>query len=150
MTGTGVIVTGLGTPRSARENFGSTWEHPGAPSTTLGAPATVLGAPATSLGAHRITVQQSGKTSSFGTLLVRLKIIATTYRLPRYSVCILIYVSTHGISGLAAGGAWEQCEVRRKMMIPWTQRYTPRLWSSEFRDDFDAATKCIWRCSPRS
>jgi len=59
-----------------------------------------------------------------------------------YSVCILIYVSvylysypsTHGISGLATGGAWEQCEVRLKMTIEWTQRYTPRLWSSEFGD----------------
>jgi len=40
-----------------------------------------------------------------------------------YSVAILIYVSmylysypsTHGISGLAAGGAWEQFEVRLKI-----------------------------------
>ena len=34
----GVIVIGLGTPRSARENFGCTWEHLGAPTTSLGAP----------------------------------------------------------------------------------------------------------------
>jgi len=42
-----------------------------------------------------------------------------------YSVCILSYVSmylysyqsTHGISGLAAGGAGEQLEVRLKMTI---------------------------------
>jgi len=59
-----------------------------------------------------------------------------------YSVCILIYVSvylysyqsTHGISGLAAGGAWEQIEVHLKMTIEWTQRYTPKLWSTEFGD----------------
>jgi len=73
MTGMGVIVRGLGTPQSAGENFGCTWEH-------LGAPATRLGAPVTSLGAPRIIVEQSGKiTSSLGTLLVRLEIIATTY-----------------------------------------------------------------------
>jgi len=50
----GVIVTSLGTPWSAGENFRCTWEH-------LGVPATSLGAPATSLGAPRITVEQSGK-----------------------------------------------------------------------------------------
>ena len=42
------------------------------------------------------------------------------------------YPSTHGISGLAAGGAREQFKVRLKMMIKWTQRYTLRLWSCEF------------------
>ena len=42
------------------------------------------------------------------------------------------YPSTHGISGLAAGGAWEQFEVRLKMTIDWTQRYTQRPWPSEF------------------
>ena len=41
----GVIVRSLGTPRSAEEDFGSTWER--------------LGAPAASLGAPRITVEQS-------------------------------------------------------------------------------------------
>jgi len=70
-----VIVIGLGTPRSARENFGYTWEQLGVPATgrgalvtclgappaSLGAPATLLGAPPASLGAPRITVEQSGK-----------------------------------------------------------------------------------------
>ena len=63
-----VIVIGLGTSRSAGENFGCTWEHLGTPATSLGAPATSLGAPTTSLGAPaiflgapRITVEQSGK-----------------------------------------------------------------------------------------
>jgi len=90
--------------RQAWERRREAWEH--------------LGAPAISLGAPRITVEQSGKTTStLGTLLVRLEIIATTYRSTilklMYSVCIPIYVSrylysypsTHGISGLAAGGA---------------------------------------------
>ena len=57
-----------------------------------------------------------------------------------HSVCILIYVSmylysylsTHGISGLAARGDWEQLEVRLKMTIELPQRYTPRPWSSNF------------------
>jgi hypothetical protein len=47
----GVIVRGLGTSQSAGENFGCTWEH--------------LGAPVTSLGAPRITVEQSEKNNIF-------------------------------------------------------------------------------------
>jgi len=47
---------------------------------------------------------------------------------------IYSYVSTHGISGLAAGGDCEQCEVSLKMTIERTQRYTPRPWPSEFGD----------------
>jgi len=62
----GVIVIGLGTSRSARENFGCTWERLGAPVTSLGAPTTSLGTPATTLGAPRITVEQSGKNIFFG------------------------------------------------------------------------------------
>jgi len=50
----GVIVTSLGAPRSAGENFRCTWEHLGVLLTSLGAPATTLGAP-------RITADQSGK-----------------------------------------------------------------------------------------
>ena len=50
----GVIVTSWGTPRSAGENFGCTWEH-------LGVLATSLGAPVTTLGAPPITIEQSGK-----------------------------------------------------------------------------------------
>jgi len=76
----GVIVISLGTPRSAGENLGCTWEHLGSPATSLGAqttsrgapatslggPATSLGAVATSLGAPRITVEQSRKNIFFG------------------------------------------------------------------------------------
>jgi len=50
------------------------------------------------------------------------------------SMYLYSYPSTHAISGLAAGGAWEQFEVRLKMMIEWTQRYTPRPWSRDFGD----------------
>jgi len=38
----GVIVIGLGAPRSARENFGCTWEHMEVPVTSLGALMTSL------------------------------------------------------------------------------------------------------------
>ena len=59
-----------------------------------------------------------------------------------YSGCIIIYVSmyqctyqsTDVISGLAAGGAWDQFEVCLKMTIEWTERCTGRPWSSEFGD----------------
>ena len=54
-----MIVTSVGTPRSAGENSWRTWEH-------LGVLATSLGAPATTLAASRITVEQSGKNIFFG------------------------------------------------------------------------------------
>jgi len=92
-----------------------------------------------------------------------------------YSVCILIHVSiypciniatksTHGISGLAAGGASEQFEVRLKMTMEWTQRWTWRPWSSKVGDKlggrdpatlemhFEADITCIerWNWRPWS
>ena len=86
----------LRTPRSARENFGWTCEQ-------LGVPATGLGALTTRLGASLIAVKQSGKTtSSLGTLLVPLEIIATTYHSTRFKPHVFslyshlsIYVATH-------------------------------------------------------
>jgi len=62
----GVIVITLGTSRSARVNFGCTWEDLEVPVTSLGALATGLGALATSLGAPRITVEQYRKNIFFG------------------------------------------------------------------------------------
>jgi len=59
------------------------------------------------------------------------------------SVYVYSYSSTHGISGQAAGGAWEQFEVHLKMMIEWTQRCTWRPWLSELGDSLggrDGAT----------
>jgi len=87
-----------------------------------------------------------------------------------YSVCILIYVSmylssylsTNDISGLAARGDWEQFKVHQKMMIEWTQRYTPRPWLSEFGDaigdrdgvnsemHWEAVIEWVWRCTLRA
>ena len=55
----GVIVIGLGTPRSAGENFGCTWEHLGAPATSLGAPTTSLGAPGSAGDKSRSTSKHS-------------------------------------------------------------------------------------------
>ena len=74
----------------------------GEPATSLGALVTSLGAPTTSLGAPPITVEQSVKTSSLGTLLVRLEIIATTYRSTIFKTHefslyshLCIYIATH-------------------------------------------------------
>jgi len=51
------------------------------------------------------------------------------------------YPSIHGISRLAAGGAWEPFEVHPKMTIDWTHAMIERVWrfmwrprSSELRD----------------
>jgi len=55
----GVIVICMRTPRSARENFGCTWEHLGVPMTSLGVLTTCLEAP-------QITIEQSGKNDIFG------------------------------------------------------------------------------------
>ena len=44
------------------------------------------------------------------------------------------YLSTHGISGVAACGDCQWFEVRLNMTMEWTQRYTPRRWSSGFGD----------------
>jgi len=100
---------------------------------------------------------------------VRLEIIATTNcsTIIKSSVCILIYVSmylysypsTHGISGLAAGSAWEQFEVRLKMMIQWTERYILRPRLSDIGDalgrgdwaymeiHLEAVIERVWRCA---
>jgi hypothetical protein len=86
-----------------------------------------------------------------------------------HSVCILIcvsmylysYLSTHGKSGLAASGNQEQFEVCLKLTIEWTQRYTPRPWSSKFRHAigdwqwvnsemyWEAVIKQVCRCTGR-
>jgi len=110
-------------------------------------------------------------------LLVSLDIIATTYRSTIFKthvfslythlciyVCMYLYScpSTHHISGLAAGCAWEQFEVCLKMMTGWTQRYTPRMWSSLSGDvlrggmveslviHLEAVIHCTLRWTPRS
>ena len=51
------------------------------------------------------------------------------------------YPSTRDISTLAASDAWEQFEVRLKMTIQWTQRYTPTPWLSEFEDTLAAGNQ---------
>jgi len=69
------------------------------------------------------------------------------------------YWSTHGISGLAAGGAWEKFKVCLRMTIEWNQKYTLRPWSREFGHalggrgqvnsemHFEAVIEQVWRCN---
>ena len=61
----GVIVISLGSPLSAGEIFGCTWEHLGAPATSLGVRRRSLSVPMTGLGAPPIAVEQSGKNNIF-------------------------------------------------------------------------------------
>jgi len=78
-----------------------------------------------------------------------------------HSVCILIYVSmylssylsTHGISGLAARGDCQQFEVRLKMTIEWTSTsVTPvspytrrRSWTMYLEAVIERVERCTWR-----
>jgi hypothetical protein len=95
MRATEVIVMGLGTPRSAGENFECTWKHLRAPAASLGAPTTNQRAPGSAHDMPGSTWERRrqvwehlesqwsslGKsTSSLGMLLICLQIIATTYR----------------------------------------------------------------------
>jgi len=78
------------------------------------------------------------------------------------SMYLYSYLSTQGISGLAAHGGLEQYVVRLKMTIEWTQWYTPRPWSSKFGDaiwdrdwvnsemHWEALIKNVWRCTLRT
>jgi hypothetical protein len=113
----GVIVIGLGTSRSAGENFVCTRERLGVLATSLGALVTSLeaavsslcalttrlGAPATTLGAPRITVEKRGKNIFFGNAAgARLEIIATTHCSMIFKTHVFslyshlcIYIATH-------------------------------------------------------
>jgi len=82
-----VSVIHLGTRLSTGENFRWILEHLRPPATgrevlatCLGSPTTILAVAATSLGAPQISVAKFRKNLVFWTLLVRLEIIATTYR----------------------------------------------------------------------
>jgi len=144
----GVIVISLGTPRSSGENFGCTWEHLGAPTISHSAPATSLGAPVLTLGAAQIAVEQSGRIIHFGNAagapgnhsynLSFNGFQNSWVQFVVWSRYLYSYPSTHGISGVAAGGTWEQFEKCLRMTIKWTQRDTPRLWLSNFWD-------ALWR-----
>jgi len=60
------------------------------------------------------------------------------------SMYVYSYLSTHGISGLAARDDCRQFEVHLKMTIEWTQRYTPRPWSSELGDALGGRDGVNW------
>ena len=110
----GGLATSLGPPPTSL----------GTPMTGLGALTTSLGAPATSLGAPRITVEQSGPNniivgnaggtpgyhSYYLSFNDRLNsciqfVFSSMYLCIYVSMYLNSYPSTHGISGLAAGGA---------------------------------------------
>jgi len=71
------------------------------------------------------------------------------------------YPCTHGIPGLAGAGGLAQLEVCLDMAIEWTQRYSPRSWSSQCGDAlggcdraslemhleavFKRVCRCTWR-----
>jgi len=65
--------------------------------------------------------------------------------------------STHSISWLPVGGAWEQFEVCLEITFEWTHRYTPRPKLSKFGDTLEgsnnAALKAVvawvWRLTWR-
>ena len=116
----GVIAMSLRTPRSAGKNLGArgrTWECRGRACERRGQVWERRREALKHLGAPRITVTHSGKTTStFRTLMTRLVIIATTYRLTIFkthvfrlyshlSIYLYSYPSTHSISGPAAVGA---------------------------------------------
>jgi len=142
--------------------FRCVWEHLGAQTTSLGAPTASLRAPESSgnkpectdhkpeTAAHkpgsilsycRAVWEKHLQERCWCTWECLLLVIVQWLKL-MYSVSILIYVSmyqyryptTHSISGLAAGAGREQVEVLLNMMIESTERYTPKWWSSEFRD----------------
>jgi len=153
MTGTGVpwewvwwVGEHLGAPERTLGAPGSTWERRqqvwecGWQAWKHRQPWDHLGAPVSSLRATRITVEQSGKSIIFG---IAAGAPGNHSYYPSFNdfenSCIQFvfssnylycYPSTQGISGLAAGGAWEEFKVHLKMTIEWTQRYTPRPWSS--------------------
>jgi len=112
---------------NTREHQRQVWEHRQQPCQHLGAPATSLDAP-------RITVKQSGKNNIFGNgagvpgnssyYLLFKDCSNSGIQFVFTSMYLYSYPSTHSISGLAAGGPWEQFEVR------------PRWQLRELRDTF--------------
>jgi len=144
---------------SADHKPGSTWEswqqarvrrlqaleHIRVLATTQRSLTTSLGMLSTTLRACWITVEQSGKTifgnaasvpgnhsyylsfNNFQNLWIQFVFTS------RY---LYSYLSTHGISGLAAGDTWEQLKVHRKMTINSTQRFIPLPYWSELEEAF--------------
>ena len=80
----GVIVISSGTPWSAGENFGCTWEHLGVPARSQGAPATCLGAPTTSLIVPATSLGAAA--TSLGAPTTSLGALATSLEAPQITV----------------------------------------------------------------
>ena len=145
----GVIVIGLGTPRSAAENIECTLKY-------LVAPATGRGALATSLGASGTAINKPGSTSDYyrpvwesdfffgniaGTFGNHIHYLSfndfqnSCIPFAFWSMYQYSYPSTISIAELAAGGAWEKFKIHLKMTIECTQKYTARPWLSKYRDE---------------
>jgi hypothetical protein len=114
-----------------------------------------LAAPATSLGAPQITVEQLGKGSSLGMLLVCLEIIATTYCSTSFEthvfslysdICIYIATQRHTVY-----------RVRLQAVLVSNSRGTGQWQLTELRDTLqgrdraslemplEVVIECIWR-----
>jgi len=151
----GVIIISLRTPWSTGENLGCTWgrrwqvwEHRHKPGSTWECQREAREHRQQAwehLGAPQITVKQSGKndiifangagaTGNHSYYLSFNDFWNWCIQFVFSSMHLYSYLSVHSITGLAVGGAWEQFEVSLKMRIKWTQRYTPRPWSTEFAD----------------
>jgi len=147
--------------RQASERWHQAREH-------LGALATNLGVPGTTLGAPQITVELSGKNNIiFGNTagapgnhcysLLFNDFENSCIQFVFSSMYLYRDLSTHGISGLPAGGAWRQFKMRLKMTIQWTLRYTLKPWSSKFGDtlgshdrvNLKAVMEWVWRLTWR-
>jgi len=152
----GAPATSLGAPMTSL----------GVLTTSQGAPTTSLGALTASLGAPWSTVELSEKKNIFlgnaagapGSHSYYLWFNDFQNSCIQFifsSRYLWIYITTilHSISGLAAGSAWEQFEIRLKMTMKCSQRYTPRLWSSKFGDalggheraNLEAVIERVWR-----
>jgi len=157
----GVIVTSMGTPMSARENYGGTWKYLEAAATSLAALTTRLGAPARCLGAPQLTIEQSGKKIFFRNscwcawISYLLHIVPWFWTLI-YSVWNLIYISMYRCIYIAAHLYtvyldWLQVVLESNVRYAWKWR------SSELRDTLHgrdqlslgmhlvSVIKCIWR-----
>ena len=130
------------------------------PARSLGAPATSLGEPATSLRASRITVEQSGKNNIFFGNAAGVPGNLSYYILFNNccNSCIQVvvssrylysYRSTHGISGLAAGGASELFKVCLKMRISELRATLLRHDQAALEMHLEVVVERIWRYTRR-
>jgi len=149
-----VLATSLEYRHQAHVNLGVLPTCLHAPMTSLSAvrwsldvPKTCLGVRAMSQGASRITVEQSGKTSSLETLKVDLEIIATTCCSTIFKTHVLslyshlcVYIATHLHMEYLD---WLQRAFESNLRCAWTWRLRElkhTLWGHD-----PASWRCTWR-----